>query len=99
MRTSMFIYVVLNIAGLGLYLICVQGIVDSGPPGYWDFFDGVAFAFTALPVLAASCLLNLGWGIKALVDILRRRNYHAAAAGGVAVVAWTLLVLVERWTT
>jgi hypothetical protein len=76
-------YLGANLLGLFLYWFFIHAICNDAKTeqrDYYDFGDSLNYIGTALPVFALCLVLNIGWGIKALSDILRRRDYHAVLA-------------------
>jgi hypothetical protein len=62
---------------------------QGGAKGFYDFGDSLSFVFHVLPVLLLSFLINILWGIKALIDIFRHKNFHAFVTGVVMFALWT----------
>jgi hypothetical protein len=63
--------------------------------GSYDFGDSLNF-ITFLPVLGACLLIDIVWGIMALVGVLRRRDYRFALAWVAIVALWAVVVPVAR---
>ena len=73
-------YFISNFIGLSPYFKFSTNISDLArmeQRDYYDGVDGVTYSCTAVPVLLVFFVINLLWGIKALVDILRRKEYQA----------------------
>jgi hypothetical protein len=90
-KPLIFFYILVNLIGLFLYFLFDSNISDlarTEQRDYYDGIDGVTYFSTALPVLVLFILLNMLWGIKALIDIFRRKSYDALVAGMVVTVLW-----------
>ncbi|MGD1087530.1 MAG: hypothetical protein ABR955_02240 [Verrucomicrobiota bacterium] len=90
-RPVFLIFFISNCIGLFLYFVFDINISDSAHEeqrDYYDGVDGITYFCTAVPVLAVCFLVNVAWGIKALRDIFRRKDYHAFVAGGVVAALW-----------
>lgn len=98
MKRSTCAYLVANLVGLLLCVLFVTWIIQTARierRDNYDFGDSLNFLLTAVPVFLLSLLLNMGWGVKALIDICRRQDYRAslALAGVTAVWASSYLAL------
>jgi hypothetical protein len=90
-KPLLFFYILANLIGLFLYFIFVDNICNfakSEGRGFYDFFDSVTYTFTALPVFGFCLLINIFWGIKALINIFRRKAYQAFVVGVVIAALW-----------
>ncbi len=100
LKTSDILFSVANLIGLFLSAFLVSGIVKWArmeERDYHDASDSIAFIATAGPVLFVCFLLNTIWGIKALVDIFRRRNYQASLGLGAVACVWIASFLMMRF--
>jgi TRAP-type C4-dicarboxylate transport system permease small subunit len=100
MKTSTILFSVANLMGLLLCAFFVSGIVKWArmeERDYHDASDGIAFFATVGPVLFVCFLLNTIWGVKALVDIFRRRDYQASLALGAVASVWIASFLMMRF--
>jgi len=98
-RTSTIIFSAANLIGLFLILLSVAGICHLArmeQRDYYDAGDSIGFLVIAAPVLLVCLLLNVAWGIKALVDIFRHRSYQALVALGTVLAVWLVSYLVVR---
>jgi hypothetical protein len=90
-RPLFIIYMAANLVGVFLYLMFV---VNTGnfakmeQRHYYDFGDSLNFILFAWPVLLLCLLINVLWGIKAMIDIFRRNAYHALVVGVVVAAIW-----------
>jgi hypothetical protein len=90
-KPLLFFYIIANLTGLFLYFIFVDDICNFAKTeqrGFYDFGDSLQYIFTGLPVLLLCLLINILWGIKALINIFRRRDYHAFVVGVVIAALW-----------
>ena len=100
MKTSAILFSAANLMGLFLCAFFVSSIVKLARMegrGYHDASDSFTFIATAGPVLFVCLLLNTIWGIKALVDIFRRRDYQASLALGAVACVWIASFLIMRF--
>jgi hypothetical protein len=70
--------------------ICQQAKIEQGI--YYDAGDSFEFLATAMPILFICLLLDAGWGIKASVDIYRRKDYQASIALAVVASIWAVVI-------
>ena|ERR1700722_3240664 len=92
-------YLGANLIGIVLYLLFVSAICNTAKMeerDYYDFGDSLNYILTALPVYLLCLLLNVLWGLKALKEILQRRDFHSAVACVVAVALWVTAKLIVR---
>ena len=90
-KPAFLIYFSLNLVGLFLYFFFTTNISDlarTEQRDYYDGIDGMTYFCTAVPVLAICFLINLFWVIKALVDIIRWKSFHALFAGASVFILW-----------
>ena len=90
-RPLFIIFFISNFIGLFLYFVFDTSISDlarAEQRNYYDGSDGITFFCTVVPVLMCCLLVNILWGIKALVDIQRRKNFCAFVAGVIVAVLW-----------
>ena len=97
MKKIPLIYSVTNLIGL-LFFFCffvsAANFAKIEQRDYYDFGDSLNFILIGLPVLLVCFLVNTCWGIKALIDVFRRRDYRASVAFAVVAAAWAMLYLV-----
>lgn len=101
MKKSIIISSAFNLIGLLLYIHFITRIVAFArmeQRDYYDFGDGLNYILTAVPVFLFCLLLNITWGVKALVAIFKRRDYSSAVACGMVVAVWTTTILIIRKT-
>jgi hypothetical protein len=90
-KPLLFFYVLTNLIGIFLYFLFDSNISNFAKwegRGYYEFGDSIKYIFTAFPVFLLCLLINILWGIKALIDIFRRKNFHAFVAGVVIAALW-----------
>ena len=63
---------------------------------YYEFGDNLNADIHFFPVLLVCFLVNIAWGIKAIRDALRRRDYQAAIMGGAVWGGWAIVMSVFR---
>jgi hypothetical protein len=100
MKTSTIIFSAANLIGLLLCVLLVGSIVHLAKMeqrDYYDASDSFTFLGNAGPVLLVCFILDTLWGIKALVDIIRRRDYQASLALGAVVVVWAASFVIMRF--
>ena len=100
MKTSTIIFSVANLIGLLLCVMFVGSIVHLAKMeqrDYYDASDSFTFLGTAGPVFFGCFILDTVWGIKALVDIIRRRDYQASFALGAVAVVWAVSFVIMRF--
>jgi hypothetical protein len=86
MKKSTIIFSTANLIGIVLYWLFVGSICQQARAeqrNYYDFGDSLTFILTALPAFLMCFLLNVAWGVMALVAVFRRRDYQSAVALGV----------------
>ena len=99
MKKSTVIVLVANIAGCLFCLHGVGGILSLAKAeqrSHFDGFDSITFLCTVAPVILLCFLMNLGWGVKALADIIRRKNYQASISFMVVLIFWIASFLIMR---
>jgi hypothetical protein len=79
---------------LVLFIISMLQRVPMEEGDYDDSAGNLGSPLILLPVLGASLLLNLVWGVMALIAVCRRRDYRYAAVWAVAVATWAALIVV-----
>jgi hypothetical protein len=62
-----------------------------------DFIGCLKAQAQAGPVLLVCFILDTIWGIKALVDIIRRRDYQASLALGAVAFVWVASFIIMRF--
>jgi hypothetical protein len=100
MKTSTIIFSVANLIGLLLCVIFVGSMVHlvrMEQRDYYDASDSFTFLATVGPVLLVCFILDIVWGIKALVDIIRRQDYQASLALGAVAVVWAASFVMMRF--
>lgn len=92
-------YVAVNFTGILLILVMVGDISRQAKVehrDYRDFGDSLAFLRIAVVVLPISLFLNFAWGVKALVDMIRRRDYRAAVAFAAVAAGWMISCVILK---
>ena len=100
LKTSDILFSMANLIGLILCALFVGNIVRLARMEERDYNDGsdsIYFIATAGPVLFVCLILNTVWGIKALVDIFRRRDYHASLVLGAVTCVWIAPFLIMKF--
>jgi hypothetical protein len=100
MKTSTIIFSVANLIGLLLCVMFVGSIVQLAKMeqrDYYDASDSFTFLGTAGPILVVCFIFDTILGIKALVDIIRRRDYQASLALGAVAVVWVASFIIMRF--
>ncbi|HXI68934.1 MAG TPA: hypothetical protein VNN22_01110 [Verrucomicrobiae bacterium] len=99
MRTSTILFSTANLVGLLLILLSVASICHLArmeQRDYYDASDSFTFLATAVPISLVCLLLNVGWGIKALVDVRRHQSYQALVALATVLAVWLVSYLVVK---
>jgi hypothetical protein len=100
MKRLLVYYVITNSIGLFLYFIFdsrISNFARLEQRSYFDASDSFTYLSTAFPVLLSCLLINILWGIKASIDIVRHKKYHAAVALIVATALWVTVFGVCRY--
>jgi len=95
------IYIYANLFRLFLIFVFVNSIFQMEKQeerSYSDFGDSLQFLVTVVPVFLACQIYSLIWGIKAILEILRRRDYQAAVVCGCVTAAWLGMIEIMRLT-
>jgi len=100
-KLSIF-YLIANLVALLIFWIAVSYVrqtakMNDGPDGP-DFGDSLNALTYMLPILLLSLLFNIAFGIKALIDVFRRRGYMAITACGVVFLIWFAAMSILRMT-
>ena len=96
MKTSLLIYSIANTIGGILFFGVVAGICQQAKMeqrDYFDFGDSSNFILFAVPVFLLCLAVNTLWGVKAVIDIVRRRSYQTSVVFGFVLAVWTVLFL------
>src|ERR1041385_1707452 len=102
MKKSAIIFSAANLIGLLLclvFVVCISQQAKLEQRNYYDFGDSLNIILMALPIFILCFLLNVFWGIKALVEIFRRRDYQSALACVVVMGIWMVAILILRQIT
>ena len=102
MKKSTIIFTAINLVGMiYIFLFCVStaNFAKMEHRDYYDFGDSLSIILFAFPALLICLVVNACWGIKALIGILRRRDYRGSAPFAVVVAAWALLYLICMFVT
>src|SRR5579859_2570821 len=100
MKTSTIIFCVANVIGMFICLVFVTGAHQQAimeQRGSYDFGDSLNFIIIVLPALGFCLLLNMVWGIMALIAVFQRRDYRSALACVVVIALWAVVIPVARW--
>jgi hypothetical protein len=99
LKTSTLLFAVANLVGM-VFILCFcassANLAKMERRDYYDGIDGVTLFFQVVPVLLLCLLLNLAWGIKALIDFLRRKDFHASYVLIFVAAAWLILFVIIR---
>ena len=96
------IYFMADLVGPLLFLASVLAISHAAKleeRDYYDFGDSLNFLYDRRPDFSGMPRMQRRLGIKALRDILRRRDYAAAAAAAAVLVIWVVSILIVRTMT
>lgn len=92
-RPAFLIYLVINSVGLVLYFYFdtrISNFAKYEQRNYYDASDSFTYIFTAVPVLALSLLVNAIWGIKVLMAVVRRKDFHPLLALLAVLAFWAI---------
>lgn len=90
-KLAFVIYFIVNLIGLFCYFVFdtnISTLAHEEQRDYYDGIDGISYFCTAIPVLLSCLMVNACWGIKALIDIIRRKDFRALIAGTLMATIW-----------
>lgn len=93
------IYLLVNLVGALLIFGFSHSIVQLAKQeerDYYDSVDGITFFCRAFPVFFFCCMINAGWGIKALIEAFKCRDHRALIALGIVLVIWAAAIFAIR---
>jgi hypothetical protein len=99
MKKSSIIFSTANLIGMLICLAFVAGTRQQAlmeQRDSYDFGDSLHFIMIVLPVLGVCLLLNIVWGVVALIAVLRRRDYRSALGCLVVAALWAVVIPVAR---
>ncbi len=99
MKKSTVVFSAANVVGMLICLAFVTGARQQAimeQRDSYDFGDSLNFLIIVLPVLGFCLLLNIVWGVLALVGVLRRRDYRSALVCVVVTALWAVVIPVAR---
>ncbi len=97
-KRALVIYAAANLLGLLIFVSSVL-IIDrmaKMEQRDYDFGDSLNFILTGVPAFLVCLVLNIVWGLLAVINSFRRRGNRALWATVGAVTAWTASVLILR---
>lgn len=89
-------YFLANLAGAILIFYFYHRIVQMEPGGYDDGISFMTFYWKVFPILQLYFFINALWGIKALIDVFKRRDFRALIAFGIVFAVWAASLLATR---
>src|ERR1039457_536716 len=99
MKKSTVVFSAANVVGMLICLAFVTGARQQAimeQRDSYDFGDSLNFLIIVLPVFGVCLLLNIVWGVLALVGVLRRRDYRSAFVCVVVTALWAVVIPVAR---
>jgi hypothetical protein len=99
MKKSTIVFSAVNAIGMLICLAFVTGAYRQAVTEQrdsYDFGDSLNFFLFVQPVLGVCLLLNIVWGVMALVAVVRGRGYRSALACVVVVALWAAVFLLAR---
>ena len=99
MKRATTIYLIFNAGGLVLFLwfvFRIEHFARSEQRDYRDFGDSLNFLMTAVPVFLACCLYSLIFGIRGVLDYVRKRGAQSLKALAAVACAWAALYVSLR---
>ena len=99
MKKSIIVFSALNLLGILFLALYVLGArhqaVMEGRDSY-DFGDSFGFLLLVIPVVFLCIVSNIAWGVMAVRDIYRERNYRSVVAFVAVAVLWAASFQVSR---
>lgn len=99
MKRSTIVFLAANAIGMLICLAFVTGTYRHAvmeQRNSYDFGDSLNFFLFVQPVLGVCLLLNIVWGVMALIPVLQGRGYRSALACVVVVALWAAVFLLAR---
>ena len=94
-------YLLANLAGAILITHYYHSIIQMVPQEKGGYYvDGISFMefyWKTFPVFSLFFFINALWGIKALIDVFKRRNFRALIALGIAFAVWAADIFALRF--
>ncbi len=74
----------------------IEALAHLEQRDYGDASDSITFLATAAPVFLACAACALFWGVKAMVEIFRRKDFESLKAFVAILIAWIAFPLTLR---